>query len=67
MTSRPNPDERSYEYHFEISPGVDHIVYAPSLEEAKKSFKEELDLDPEKYPVARKEPGYSRKVNPFSK
>lgn len=64
---KPNPEERAYEYKFWITPGVAHTVYAPSLVEAKKSFKEELDLDPEKYEVTRKEPGYSRKGDPFNK
>lgn len=65
--SKPNPEDRSYEYHFPIAIGVDHIIYAPSLEEAKKSFKEEFpDLDPEKYDVTRKEPGFSYKSNPLN-
>lgn len=66
MTSQPNPEERAYEYHFAIAPGVDFVIYATSLDEAKKFFKEENGLDPEAYEVTRKEPGYSRKGNPFN-
>ena len=63
----PNPDERTYAYDFEIAPGVTHTIYANSLVEAKKFFKEELpELNPENFPVSRKEPGFSRKGDPFA-
>lgn len=61
----PNPDDRSYEYHFQDASG-DVIIYAPSLEEAKKSFKEEFpELKLANFAITRREPGNSKYGSPF--
>lgn len=65
---RPNPDEREYTYVFVgEAPTDETIIYANSLEEAEKLFKEEFGLDPKAFTVTRKEPGFSRKGNPFTR
>jgi hypothetical protein len=64
--SRPNPEDRQYTYIFVgEAPTDETIIYANSLDEAKKCFKEEFGIDPDKFEITRREPGYSRKGSPF--